>query len=285
MCNMEIRCTDENFIIVLSFCSQALHCKNMQKARELWDSIMTKGNAKYANMWLEYYNLERSVSAHLEEERGSWSLVTSHLTKISLFCFPYCFTCRSYGDPVHCRKALHRAVQCTSDYPEHVCEVLLTFERVEGESQNRNKSKGYKLNSHKLQSVHIWCPRMQVLWRTGMQRCWRQRRGWTGLMSSEQRWEHMRHISAALWCGITQLLSANVTMLCPSVRRRRRRPTWLAKRRRGLTSGGKPRQTRKLRRRSKRELDSARRGKLSRTMIGTNGMKTLVRYTTLVSML
>ncbi|XP_061624356.1 squamous cell carcinoma antigen recognized by T-cells 3 [Phyllopteryx taeniolatus] len=76
---------------------EALHCKNMQKARELWDSIMTKGNAKYANMWLEYYNLERA-----------------------------------YGDSVHCRKALHRAVQCTSDYPEHVCEVLLTFERVEG---------------------------------------------------------------------------------------------------------------------------------------------------------
>lgn len=39
---------------------------------------------------------------------------------------------RSYGDAAHCRKALHRAVQCTSDYPEHVCEVLLTFERVEG---------------------------------------------------------------------------------------------------------------------------------------------------------
>lgn len=33
----------------------------MQKARELWDNIMTKGNAKYANMWLEYYNLERFV--------------------------------------------------------------------------------------------------------------------------------------------------------------------------------------------------------------------------------
>ncbi|XP_076006887.1 spliceosome associated factor 3, U4/U6 recycling protein [Genypterus blacodes] len=76
---------------------EALHCKNIQKARELWDSIMTKGNAKFANMWLEYYNLERS-----------------------------------YGDPIHCRKALHRAVQCTTDYPEHVCEVLLTFERVEG---------------------------------------------------------------------------------------------------------------------------------------------------------
>ncbi|XP_061116092.1 squamous cell carcinoma antigen recognized by T-cells 3 [Conger conger] len=76
---------------------EALHCKNMQKARELWDSIMMKGNAKYANMWLEYYNLERS-----------------------------------YGDSLHCRKALHRAVQCTADYPEHVCEVLLLFERVEG---------------------------------------------------------------------------------------------------------------------------------------------------------
>ncbi|KAF6278436.1 spliceosome associated factor 3, U4/U6 recycling protein [Rhinolophus ferrumequinum] len=76
---------------------EARLCNNMQKARELWDSIMTKGNAKYANMWLEYYNLERA-----------------------------------HGDTQHCRKALHRAVQCTSDYPEHVCEVLLTLERTEG---------------------------------------------------------------------------------------------------------------------------------------------------------
>ncbi|MEE6509576.1 hypothetical protein FKM82_026923 [Ascaphus truei] len=76
---------------------EARHCNNMQKARELWDSIMTKGNSKFANMWLEYYNLERS-----------------------------------HGDAQHCRKALHRAVQCTTDYPEHVCEVLLTLERLEG---------------------------------------------------------------------------------------------------------------------------------------------------------
>ncbi|XP_067911174.1 squamous cell carcinoma antigen recognized by T-cells 3 [Heterodontus francisci] len=76
---------------------EARLCKNMQKARELWDRIMTKGNATYANMWLEYYNLERA-----------------------------------HGDPQHCRKALHRAVQCTTDYPEHVCDVLLAFERVEG---------------------------------------------------------------------------------------------------------------------------------------------------------
>ncbi|XP_069817505.1 squamous cell carcinoma antigen recognized by T-cells 3 isoform X2 [Dendropsophus ebraccatus] len=76
---------------------EARHCNNMQKARELWDSIMTKGNSKFANMWLEYYNLERA-----------------------------------HGDTQHCRKALHRAVQCTVDYPEHVCDVLLTLERTEG---------------------------------------------------------------------------------------------------------------------------------------------------------
>ncbi|XP_038646289.1 squamous cell carcinoma antigen recognized by T-cells 3 [Scyliorhinus canicula] len=76
---------------------EARLCKNIQKARELWDRIMTKGNATYANMWLEYYNLERA-----------------------------------HGDPQHCRKALHRAVQCTTDYPEHVCDVLLAFERLEG---------------------------------------------------------------------------------------------------------------------------------------------------------
>ncbi|XP_053324946.1 squamous cell carcinoma antigen recognized by T-cells 3 [Spea bombifrons] len=76
---------------------EARHCKNIQKARELWDSIMTKGNSKFANMWLEYYNLERA-----------------------------------HGDIQHCRKALHRAVQCTTDYPEHVCEVLLNLERIEG---------------------------------------------------------------------------------------------------------------------------------------------------------
>ncbi|KAG8145989.1 hypothetical protein E2320_012417 [Naja naja] len=79
---------------------EACFCNNMQKARELWDLIMVKGNAKYANMWLEYYNLERV-----------------------------------YGDGLHSRKALYRAVQCTQDYPEHVCEVLLTLERIEGEQR------------------------------------------------------------------------------------------------------------------------------------------------------
>ena len=57
---METICTNEH-LLMFSSPHQALHCKNIQKARELWDSILTKGNAKYANMWLEYYNLERYV--------------------------------------------------------------------------------------------------------------------------------------------------------------------------------------------------------------------------------
>ncbi|CAM9963881.1 unnamed protein product, partial [Lampetra fluviatilis] len=76
---------------------EANHCHNVQKARELWDQVMSQGNAKYGNMWLEYYHLERA-----------------------------------FGDVQHARRALHRAVQCTSDYPEHICEALLTFEREEG---------------------------------------------------------------------------------------------------------------------------------------------------------
>lgn len=59
---------------------------------------------------------------------------------LNMFLFFY-FIHRSYGDPVHCRKALHRAVQCTSDYPEHVSEVLLTFERVEGEYRFKDNIK------------------------------------------------------------------------------------------------------------------------------------------------
>lgn len=49
----------ESFPNLVCSCVQARLCNNMQKARELWDSIMTRGNAKFANMWLEYYNLER----------------------------------------------------------------------------------------------------------------------------------------------------------------------------------------------------------------------------------
>lgn len=67
--------------------------------------------------------------------RGEWSseVLTRRSVPQLTFSSALLLLCRSYGDAAHCRKALHRAVQCTADYPEHVCEVLLTFERVEGE--------------------------------------------------------------------------------------------------------------------------------------------------------
>lgn len=94
---------------------------------------------------------------------------------------------------------------------------------------------------------------------------------------NEQRAKVRVHISIVLHGGIICLLLAIVTMLCPSVRWLRKKPTWLAKRRRELSSGGKPSRTRRLRRKSRRELDSGRRGKRSRMIIRTNGMTIQVR--------
>ncbi|XP_070573008.1 squamous cell carcinoma antigen recognized by T-cells 3-like [Ptychodera flava] len=75
---------------------EAGHCDNKQLARELWEEIMS-GHAKEAQMWLENYNFERA-----------------------------------FGDIKHSRKVLIKAVQSSSDWPESVCEALLTLEREEG---------------------------------------------------------------------------------------------------------------------------------------------------------
>lgn len=75
---------------------------------------------------------------------------------------------------------------------------------------------------------------------------------------------------------IIQLLLANVTVIDPSARRLRKRPPWLAKRKREPISGGRPSQTRKLRRRSRRNFELGRRGKQSRMIIRMSGMRTRV---------
>lgn len=71
-------------------------------------------------------------------------------------------------------------------------------------------------------------------------------------------------------------LDANVTMIGPSARQLRKRPSWLVKRKRELISGGRLSQTRKLRRRSRRNFELGRRGKQSRMIIRMSGMRTRV---------
>lgn len=52
---------------------------------------------------------------------------------ISVLLFSLLSGCRAHGDSFHYRKALYRALQCTQDYPEQICETLLTLERTVGE--------------------------------------------------------------------------------------------------------------------------------------------------------
>ncbi|XP_067679944.1 squamous cell carcinoma antigen recognized by T-cells 3-like [Haliotis asinina] len=73
------------------------YCKNMVKARELWNSIMTEGHGSTASMWLEYYKLERMC-----------------------------------GDSKHCRKLLQKALNSVTDWPESITEAYINFEREEG---------------------------------------------------------------------------------------------------------------------------------------------------------
>ncbi|ESO95367.1 hypothetical protein LOTGIDRAFT_188648 [Lottia gigantea] len=72
-------------------------CKNMTRAREIWNEIMGLGYGNQANMWLEYYKLERA-----------------------------------YGDNKHCRKLLQKALNSVTDWPESITQAYINFEREEG---------------------------------------------------------------------------------------------------------------------------------------------------------
>lgn len=94
---------------------------------------------------------------------------------------------------------------------------------------------------------------------------------------NEQRAKVGAHVRTEPVRCICWLLSAYVTTRCPSVRWLRRRPTWLAKRRTKPSSGGRPSQTRRLRRSSSREVEWGRRGKRNRMIIKMSGMRIRVR--------
>ncbi|KAK6189074.1 hypothetical protein SNE40_005118 [Patella caerulea] len=76
---------------------EAKFCKNLSKAREIWNKIMTEGHGNEAASWLEYYKLERA-----------------------------------YGDNMHCRKLLQKAVNSVTDWPESITQAYINFEREEG---------------------------------------------------------------------------------------------------------------------------------------------------------
>ncbi|XP_048775052.2 squamous cell carcinoma antigen recognized by T-cells 3-like [Ostrea edulis] len=72
-------------------------CKNMTRAREIWNDIMSAGRNHEATLWLDYLKIERA-----------------------------------YGDNKHCRKLLNRALNVVTDWPEGIVEAMINFEREEG---------------------------------------------------------------------------------------------------------------------------------------------------------
>ncbi|CAH1802142.1 unnamed protein product [Owenia fusiformis] len=76
---------------------EAKYCNNMEKCRQLWNDIMVLGHGAEANMWIEFFNIERT-----------------------------------FGDPKHCRKVLQRGINSANDFPDLVCEAYIKYEREEG---------------------------------------------------------------------------------------------------------------------------------------------------------
>ncbi|CAL1544489.1 unnamed protein product [Lymnaea stagnalis] len=76
---------------------EAKYCKNLEKAREIWNQVMQAGHGSEAALWLQYYRLERM-----------------------------------YGDNKHCRRILQKALNSVTDWPESITQAYINFEREEG---------------------------------------------------------------------------------------------------------------------------------------------------------
>ncbi|KAI8782889.1 squamous cell carcinoma antigen recognized by T-cells 3-like isoform X3 [Biomphalaria glabrata] len=76
---------------------EAKFCKNMERAREIWNEVMQAGHGAEAAMWLQYYRLERM-----------------------------------FGDSKHCRRILQKALNSVTDWPESITQAYIQFEREEG---------------------------------------------------------------------------------------------------------------------------------------------------------
>ncbi|XP_067014696.2 squamous cell carcinoma antigen recognized by T-cells 3 isoform X2 [Anabrus simplex] len=76
---------------------EAIHFRDMEATRKLWNDIFSQGHDKVATMWLEYISLEKC-----------------------------------YGDTKHLRRLFQRALASVQDWPESIGEAWLNFERDEG---------------------------------------------------------------------------------------------------------------------------------------------------------
>ncbi|XP_023217913.1 squamous cell carcinoma antigen recognized by T-cells 3-like [Centruroides sculpturatus] len=154
---------------------EAKLCKNMDKARELWNKILSHGHASEAQMWIEYANFERikamlwenhqyyqafedsflydfddendhsidilrywarieaKLCKNMDKARELWNKILSHgHASEAQMWIEYANFERAYGDEIHCRKILLKGLHSASDWPEVVGEALLNFEREEG---------------------------------------------------------------------------------------------------------------------------------------------------------
>ncbi|XP_076344868.1 spliceosome associated factor 3, U4/U6 recycling protein-like isoform X2 [Tachypleus tridentatus] len=84
---------------------EAKFCKNMTRARELWNNIINQGRGSGVRIWLEYANLERM-----------------------------------HGDDKHYRRVLLRGLHSATDWPETLGEMLINFEREEGTLESLDSS-------------------------------------------------------------------------------------------------------------------------------------------------
>ena len=62
----------------ITFVLQAKFCSNVGKSRELWNGIMQQGFGNQAQMWLEYFNLER-YSYRRCKHRKAQATFSSHI--------------------------------------------------------------------------------------------------------------------------------------------------------------------------------------------------------------
>ncbi|XP_051160742.1 squamous cell carcinoma antigen recognized by T-cells 3-like [Leptopilina boulardi] len=77
--------------------TEAIHAKDMEKARELWADILTQGHSSKAASWLEFISLEKC-----------------------------------YGTTKHLRKLYPKALAIVKDWPESIGNAWINFERDEG---------------------------------------------------------------------------------------------------------------------------------------------------------